>query len=155
MRTAIIMLILVISGNLLAQPNDQAPLIERLGICQYRAVGALLHCDPMFGPKNEYPFDPENADIWSPNLYKLNPNSDQWWKVGSVPVSAGFPPVVPASPLDPHGGTLFHRTTLSRPRGSEMPLKAPPMPRARLGSLSKWIPFEPRLGPPSRFAAVV
>ena len=99
MRIAIISLMLLVADSVLAQSNDHASLLERLRLCPNPTVAGLLHCalEPA-NPKELYPFDPENADIWTPEPYKPNPYKN-WWNApnltGSPAVHATFPTAPP------------------------------------------------------------
>jgi hypothetical protein len=100
MRIAIISLMLLVADSVLAQSTDHAPLLERLRLCPNPTVAGLLHCalEPT-NPKALYPFDPENADIWNPELYNPNPYKN-WW---NAPNLTGSPAVPAAFPTEPPG----------------------------------------------------
>jgi hypothetical protein len=108
MRIAIISLMLLVAPSVLAQSADHAPLLERLRLCPNPTVAGLVHCarEPV-NPKELYPFDPENADIWNPELYKPNAYNN-WW---NAPNLAGSPAVrapVPNSPSGVQKGATPH-----------------------------------------------
>ena len=95
MRIAFISLMLLVPANVLAQSTGHASLVERLRLCPDPTVAGLVHC--ALEPANPK-FDPENADIWSPELYKSNPYKN-WWNApnltGSPAVHATFPTAPP------------------------------------------------------------
>jgi hypothetical protein len=108
MRIAIISFMLLVAASVLAQSADHAPLLERLRLCPDPTVAGLVHCalEPE-SPKEFYPFRPENADIWSPELYK--PNAYKNWS--NAPNHTGSPAVpakVPTSPPGVQRGPMPH-----------------------------------------------
>src|SRR6516162_7909877 len=108
MRIAIISLMLFVEASVLAQSTDHAPLLERLRLCPNPTLAGLVHCaiEPAH-PKELYPFDPENADIWNPELYKPNPYKN-WWNAPNLTGSPAVPATVPTSPPGVQRGAAPH-----------------------------------------------
>ena len=100
MRIAFISLMLLVPANVLAQSTGHASLVERLRLCPDPTVAGLVHC--ALEPANPK-FDPENADIWNPELYKSNPHKN-WWNAPNLTGSPAVPATVPTSPPDVQKG---------------------------------------------------
>jgi hypothetical protein len=113
MRIAIISIILLVTASVSAQSADHTPLLERLRLCPNPTVAGLVHCalEPA-NPKELYPFDPENADIWNPELYKLNAVgrtlTKNWWNAPNLTGSPAVPATVPTSPPGVQRGAMPH-----------------------------------------------
>jgi len=108
MQIAIISLMLLVAASVLAQSTDHAPLLERLKLCPNPTVAGLVHCalEPA-NPKELYPFDPESADIWNPELYKPNAYKN-WWNAPNLTGSPDAPATVPTSPPGVQRGAAPH-----------------------------------------------
>jgi hypothetical protein len=118
MRIAIISLLLLVAASVLAQSADHAPLLKRLRLCPDPTVAGLVHCalEPE-RPKELYPFKPENADIWNPELYK--PTYKNWWNAPNVTGSPAIPATVPTSPPGVQRGPMPHTALPIRPAGGQ------------------------------------